>query len=720
MATLVLTAAGTALGGPVGGAIGSLIGQSIDQQILGSRARGPRLGDLAVQTSSYGTLIPRIYGRMRVAGSVVWATDLNESSTQAGAKGQPDTTVYSYSVSLAVALSSRPIRSVRRVWADGKLLRGEAGDLKVKTGFRVLTGSEEQVVDPLIASIEGVDRTPAYRGLAMAVFEDLQLAEFGNRIPFLTFEVEADAPGPTAGAVVSDASGGSIQASDPTVLVGYAAHGPSIEAAVAPLVDRLAIPLLDDGAGLRSPVEQAALTISEDFLGCAPGSEGAGRSERTQVRATALPNALTLSYFDPARDYQAGQMRAATGTAEGPQRAVELAAVLEAGTARAIAESELARSWARRDRLTVRLAPALASLLPGSIIRLNGESGRWQVDRMLFEAMIPVCELSRACRTVPEASADPGRALPGLDRIRQPTSLQLFELPSSGIEPDATIVVHLAASSAEAGHRQVPVELAAGGQGWSVQTALVEAVMGEARTGLPDGPVEIMDSIHAVEIELLNDEQWLESRDDEALAMGANLAMLGEELIQFGRAVPIGPRRFRLDRLLRGRRGSEWAMGTHAIGEAFVLLSEPALRRLELPLDLRGAVLKATPDGVADVGTEPVARTLTGETLRPPSPAHLRAVRDPDGSLRVSWVRRSRSGWAWLDEIEVPLGEAQELFSVAIAGPSGDIARNSTGGELIVPAANLAALGMGSATVTVRQMGDFAASQPATIAIQLS
>ena len=57
MATLVLSTVGTLLGGSVGGAIGSLVGQSIDQQIFGSPRRGPRLGDLSVQTSSYGTQI---------------------------------------------------------------------------------------------------------------------------------------------------------------------------------------------------------------------------------------------------------------------------------------------------------------------------------------------------------------------------------------------------------------------------------------------------------------------------------------------------------------------------------------------------------------------------------------------------------------------------------------------------------------------------------------
>ena len=87
MATLVLSTVGTVLGGPVGGAIGALIGQSLDEQLLAPANRGPRLGDLSVQSSSYGTQVPRIYGTMRVAGSVAWATDLIESGETTGAKG---------------------------------------------------------------------------------------------------------------------------------------------------------------------------------------------------------------------------------------------------------------------------------------------------------------------------------------------------------------------------------------------------------------------------------------------------------------------------------------------------------------------------------------------------------------------------------------------------------------------------------------------------------
>src|SRR3546814_748596 len=68
---------------------------------------------------------------MRVAGSVIWSTDFVETEQEGGGgKGKPSQTSYSYSVSFAVLLSARRIGGVRRIWADGKLLRGAAGDFK--------------------------------------------------------------------------------------------------------------------------------------------------------------------------------------------------------------------------------------------------------------------------------------------------------------------------------------------------------------------------------------------------------------------------------------------------------------------------------------------------------------------------------------------------------------------------------------------------------------
>ncbi|MDQ1229321.1 hypothetical protein [Sphingomonas sp. SORGH_AS_0879] len=226
MATLVLGTVGRALLGPVGGAIGALIGNRVDHAVLGSpRRQGPRLAELSVQTSSYGTQVPAIFGTMRVAGPVIWATDLVESrGISGGGKGRPSTESYSYSANFAVALSGRTIRRVGRIWADGRLLRGEAGDFKVATGFRLHTGTEDQPVDPLIASVEGA-RASAFRGIAYAVFEGLALAEFGNRIPQLTFEVEADAASLSCGTIAQALSPWVRAGDDGTMVGGFAASG---------------------------------------------------------------------------------------------------------------------------------------------------------------------------------------------------------------------------------------------------------------------------------------------------------------------------------------------------------------------------------------------------------------------------------------------------------------------------------------------------------------
>ena len=187
MATLVLGVVGTLVAGPIGGVLGALAGQQIDQAIIGTpRREGPRLEELKVTTSSYGAAIARQHGRMRAPGTVIWATDLVESSSS-----DNGVTLYSYSVSFAVALSSRPIRDIGGIWADGGLLRGAAGDLKVGGAMRLYDGHGDHPPDPLIASDKGAD-CPAFRHTAYALFEDLQLGDYGNRIPALTFEVIAD------------------------------------------------------------------------------------------------------------------------------------------------------------------------------------------------------------------------------------------------------------------------------------------------------------------------------------------------------------------------------------------------------------------------------------------------------------------------------------------------------------------------------------------------
>lgn len=193
------TLTGAAIGSQVGAFAGSFVDRALFAPSGQSRAvQGPRLSELRVTGSSEGAPIPRLYGRARLGGQLIWATDFEEevvtsSQSSGGGKGGlgsgPKTTTieYRYYASFAVALAEGEITGLGRVWADGQEL-----DLATLT-HRLYTGSESQAPDSLIEAREGPGtldgNAPAYRGLAYIVFERLALANFGNRIPQLSFEV---------------------------------------------------------------------------------------------------------------------------------------------------------------------------------------------------------------------------------------------------------------------------------------------------------------------------------------------------------------------------------------------------------------------------------------------------------------------------------------------------------------------------------------------------
>lgn len=715
MATLVFSTVGTILGGPVGGAIGALLGQSIDQELLAPR--GPKVGDLKVQSSDYGTPIPRVYGTMRVAGSVVWATDLEASGETSGAKGQTGTST-SYRVSFAVALSSRAGSRIGRIWADGKLLRGAEGDFKVSTIFRFYPGTESQSADPLIGSLEGAAATPAYRGLVLAVFEHLELAEYGNRIPFLTFELIADETPPSLAAVLGDATGGAVDCSSGQAVRGYAAYGASIRAAIAPLVEAYALDLFDDGERVRAAADREALVIADDELGQSADGKPAPRIERALAPLRALPAALRLTYYDPQRDYQAGEARASAGEQGGSEERRELAAAIESSEAKALVHAMLARQWAARDSLTLRLPTRLAGLEPGARLILPFVPDAWIVEAVTIERYVAIAELRPYWQPALSLPADAGRLLGGTDVVAAPVTLALVELPGGGSDENGGGPSLLVAASSATTYRAMPVTITAGARDFALTSAASKAMLGISELALGDGQSWLRDDRNSLTVALVDPDQWIESRSADALAAGENLAMVGDEAIQFAVADPLGGGRFRLSGLLRGRLGTEWAIGGHGPGEAFVMLDPRQLARIDLPAGTTGT--DAIARGRSAAGDCESARiSVRGERLKPLRPVHLTATREPNGDLAIAWVRRSRAGFDWLDEVEVPLGQSAERYRLHIAGSGSAISLECVAPLYVVPAAEIAALGPGLATISVRQVGDRAVSRPATLSLNL-
>ncbi len=217
MATILLSAAGAAIGGSIGGsvaglsaavigrAVGATLGRVIDNRLMGQSVMGGgsevvetgRLDRFRLTETGEGAPVATVFGRMRVGGQVIWASDFLETrttstSTQStgGGKGKPKpaevtttTHSYSYSVSLAIAVGAGEIADVTRVWADGE-------EVERRTlNMRIYHGDHAQLPDPLMEAIEGTGQVPAYRGTAYVVIEDLALGAYGNRVPQFSFEV---------------------------------------------------------------------------------------------------------------------------------------------------------------------------------------------------------------------------------------------------------------------------------------------------------------------------------------------------------------------------------------------------------------------------------------------------------------------------------------------------------------------------------------------------
>jgi hypothetical protein len=709
MATLVLTAIGGAIGGPVGMALGALAGNAIDHALLAPRRReGLRLSDLKLQTSSYGTPIPKIFGTMRVAGSVIWATELREHrSTEGGGKGRPGVTQYSYSASFAVALSARAIAGVGRIWADGKLLRGAGGDFKSGIGaFRLHTGSEDQGADPLIAAAEGAG-APAHRGIAYAVFEDLALGDFGNRIPSLSFEVIADAEPVTAGGALAELAEGAVTADAAgQPLGGFAAQGSA----------RTVAEVLASIEGGWFAAEDDAFALRRGS-GAAEALEDQAHGERAIAAADSVPKAVALAHYDPARDYQIGVQRAVRPGAGWREARIELPAVMDAGAARAAADASLARMELERERRTLALGWEKLAVAPGARVTIAGAPGLWRVDRWTLEGMAVRLECLALAPAPMAGPASGGRVLAAPDAVVGSTILHVFELPPLDDAPAAAPQLAIAAAGTGAGWRRAALLLSLdGGVRWeAIGGTALPAVLGSIVTPPGEASAAIEDWYNQVEVELAHAGMVLGDADTAGLAAGANLAMLGEELIQFAEAEPVGGRRWRLRGLWRGRRGTETAIGTQEAGDRFTLLARGSLAVVPLPPVTLGGEARVLAQGAGD-GDEAVEAmaAITGRSVLPPAPVHLCAVRGADFFTQVQWVRRSRIGWRWADGVDAPLGEERESYRVVIA-PEGGTERIE---ETAVPMVTLSGADTeDGCLVTVRQIGALGLSPPATLAI---
>jgi hypothetical protein len=198
---------------------------------------------------------------------------------------------------------------------------------------------------------------------------------------------------------------------------------------------------------------------------------------------------------------------------------------------------------------------------------------------------------------------------------------------------------------------------------------------GEPRPGLPSWMV--FDKVHSVDIRMFTGTPPTTAPNDLAVLNGANIALLGTELIQWVNAEDLGENIYRLSRLLRGRLGTELSMSSHLAGETFVLLDSDSVRRVVQNTNDTNAerFFKIVGSGLPVYAATVTPFVNTGNSQKPWKPAIIRSTRDGPGEITVNFHRRTRFKIEWMDFVDVPLGQEVEAYEMDILNNAGVVVR---------------------------------------------
>jgi hypothetical protein len=432
-----------------------------------------------------------------------------------------------------------------------------------------------------------------------------------------------------------------------------------------------------------------ALAIPEADLGLL--SDGAKLEEHIGQEQD-LPQSVTVLYNDPALVYQQGKQHKGRNVRiirTRNQVIITMPMTLTADWARQIAEKWEYLFWLERFQYTLNLWKAYYMLLdPTDVITFIYEGLGFEmrvVENSLGQgyvvALTGVSENANNYLSSIVGGGIVGGGGTGL-QLAPPTLLFLFDIPllrDMDANPGGTGFYYAMSALLpwSGGVLYDSIDNATFGQ---KSTSLLAANFGFA-LDVPAAPRSpwTWDMVHTLTVKM--SKGMLASDTRLNVLNGKNALLYGDEVIQFTDAVQNMDGSYTLSGLLRGRRGTEWAISGHAVGDAVVDPYSGVIRVAD-PLSavnqLRYYRAVTIGQDVSLVQSDPF--TIVGNDDKPYSPVHLAGARDGGNNLTLTWIRRTRIGGPWLDGIgTVPLSEDAELYDVEILDGGGGVLRTIAG-----------------------------------------
>lgn len=481
----------------------------------------------------------------------------------------------------------------------------------------------------------------------------------------------------------------------------------------------------------RALAPVATLTV-DDLAAHEPGSTLPDRLTPERLDDQQLPIRVDVTYADPARDYQDTVQHARrfqAGHRARSQREVRTPVILSADQARHLAEQSLTEAWVSRTTYKLVVPYKWSTFDPGDVVvvTLGGQQTVLRLQQIQHGANgILECTAVAYDAHLYTASMSVGVVADAITQqtieMLAPTGLFLLDTHLLRDVDEGSGYYMAMAPQGGGGWHGATAFSSSDGNAWRMEDTITTPVdWGSAVSALQEGSPSVIDHGHTVDIRMARG--TLSSISEAELINGSNAGLLGHEIVQWQTATALDATTWRLSNLLRGRRGTEWAIPAHAVGERFVVLSYATLRREDMGLSevdtarLYRAVTNNT--DVLTTTTQAFVNTALG--LKPYSPDHVRGTRTVSHDLTVTWTRRTRLGGLWVDGRDVPLGESSERYETDI-WVAGTVVRTlpSTTPTVLYLASDQTTDGLtpGSpVTLTVYQLGQLGRGWPATATV---
>ncbi len=419
--------------------------------------------------------------------------------------------------------------------------------------------------------------------------------------------------------------------------------------------------------------QESLRTITSDVLVPFDGASPQTVIEYTRAEESELPQRMEVRYLDRFEDYGTSVQTATRDTVYAHDtETISLSLVLNDTSAKLLAERKLYERWLGRERWQFQLPIAYAYLEVGDVVTLNDDA--FSVPLLITKLQLGRPGLLRIEAVLHQRSIYDQYIAPTIRAAEEtqpllPTIFHAMDLPSLPGEVLSDHGMKCAMVGTQAAQWPGGVLLrdnATGGKDLVLSHNL-SAVMGTTLDALPAAPEgNVFDYASSVEVILLGD-ATLSNATNADLLRGANAALIGDEIIQFGDVTVLDAQRVRVSRLLRGRLGTQWASGTHVASERFVLLND-TLRAVPLTTQDIGQTIgwHVVTAGLTELDATSQSMVYRARALMPYAPVQLQAYRNNAGDVACSWKRCTRGQGEWRDAVDVPLNEASERYGLEI------------------------------------------------------